>query len=85
MKWISVKDRLPKERESVLIHGCFGNTPEDETASAYYIKYNDGTIRWFESGASEKEDWLAYSHEVFYWGHYPNFINPKESQGDAIV
>lgn len=74
MKWISVNDRLPKEKEKVLI--WVSPDGENPFATAGYF-YNDGIQNcWWEMNTQIEDDWIAYEREVDYWMPLPE--GPKD-------
>lgn len=73
MTWISVKDRLPKEKEIVLIEVCPDGHRCSVTAG---FCYNDGKENcWWEMNTNIKDDWIGYEREVDYWMPLPKGPN----------
>ena len=72
MKWISVKDELPKENKFVAVYGLEMNYPDntipltDKFSYAWFIKHEKGD--YFCIGCSTGQPW-----KVLYWMEIPEF------------
>lgn len=73
MNWISVKDRLPIEKENVIIEVCPDGLNCFVTAG---YCYNDGKENsWWEMNVKIEDDWIAYEREVTHWMPFPKGPN----------